>query len=102
MKAATTGKALRKFSSWLAARKLKLAAVLIIVFLVIPQSLESQIIPSPCCAIISAGLGSIASTITNVVGSALNAINTTMTSIDGFQRIVVWPQNLINRAKDVV
>src|SRR6266699_943882 len=83
------------------ARKLALVAVLIVV-LVIPQSSQSQIIPSPCCAILSAGLGSIASAITNVVGSALNAINATMTSIETFQRTVVWPQNLINQAKAVV
>src|SRR5437867_9768230 len=82
--------------------KATLVVMLLLVFFLISQSSESQIIPSPCCAILSAGLSSIASAITNVIGSALNAINATMTSIDGFQRIVVWPQNLINRAKDVV
>jgi hypothetical protein len=102
MKAAMTGKALKRVCRWFGTRKLKIAAILVIVVLVIPKSSQSQIIPSPCCAILSAGLGSIASAITNVVGNALNAINTTMTSIDAFQRAVVWPQNLINRAKDVV
>src|SRR5438309_5655666 len=67
-----------------------------------PQSSESQILPSPCCAILSAGLSSIASAITNVVGSGLNAINATMTSIESFERTVVWPQALINEAKAVV
>src|SRR5213593_4752401 len=102
MKTRSNGETFRNVCRWFGARKLALIAIVVIVALVIPQSSESQILPSPCCAILSAGLGSIASTITNVVGSALNAINTTMTSIDGFQRIVVWPQNLINRAKDVV
>src|SRR6266704_5026577 len=101
MKTASIRNALRTFSGWLGARKLALVALLIVV-LVIPQPSQSQIIPSPCCAILSAGLGSIAGAISNVVGGALNAINTTMTSIESFQRAVVWPQNLINQAKAVV
>jgi hypothetical protein len=68
--------------------------------LVIPQPSQSQI--SPCCAILAAGLGSIADALSSVIGGGLNAINTTMSSIDGFQRAIVWPQNLINQAKTVV
>src|SRR5437867_5790912 len=83
-------------------RKLALIAIALIPVLLIPQSSESQILPSPCCAILSAGLGSIASAITNVIGGALNAINATMTAIDAFERTVVWPQNLINQAKAAV
>src|SRR5437667_3277694 len=86
----------------LGGKNLRLAVVLLTLLLLMPQSSESQILPSPCCAILSAGLGSIAGAITNVVGSALNAINVTMTSIETFQRTVVWPQNLINQAKAVV
>src|SRR5436190_4305383 len=83
-------------------RKLTLAAIVVIAVLVIPQSSQSQILPSPCCAILSFGLSSIASAITNVVGGALDAINSTMSSIEAFQRVVVWPQNLINEAKAAV
>src|ERR1051326_7618267 len=83
-------------------RKVALIAIALIAVLVIPQSSESQILPSPCCAILSAGLGSIASAITNVIGGALSAINATMTSIEAFERTVVWPQNLINEARAVV
>src|ERR1044071_2881738 len=79
-----------------------LVAVALIAVLVVPQSSEGQFLPSPCCAILSAGLGSIASAITNVIGGALNAINATMSSIEAFERTVVWPQNLINQAKAVV
>src|SRR5947208_179500 len=79
-----------------------LIVVALLVFLVIPQSSEGQIIPSPCCAILSAGLSSVASAITNVIGSGLNAINATMTSIETLERTVVWPQNLINQARGVV
>jgi hypothetical protein len=79
-----------------------LIAIALVTLLVIPQSSESQIIPSPCCAILSAGLSSIASAIANVIGSGLNAINAAMSSIEAFERTVVWPQNLINQAKAVV
>jgi hypothetical protein len=51
---------------------------------------------------LSAGLSSIANAITNVVGGALNTINSTMTSIEAFQRSVVWPQDLIDRVRSVV
>src|SRR5215471_12830761 len=93
--------ALRNFGGWLGARKPAVVAILIVV-LVIPRPSQSQILPSPCCAILSAGLGSISSAITNVVGGALNAINATMASIEAFERTVVWPQNLINQARAVV
>ena len=83
-------------------KKPALTAIALVAVLVVPQSSESQILPSPCCAILSAGLGSIASAITNVIGGALNAINATMSSIEAFERTVVWPQNLINQARAVV
>src|SRR5213594_2724732 len=87
----------------IAAKKTRmLVVVMLIVLLFIPQPSNSQILPSPCCAILSAGLSSIASAITNVVGSGLNAINATMTSIESFERTVVWPQGLINEAKAAV
>jgi hypothetical protein len=82
--------------------KAALVVIALLVFLLIPQSSESQIFPSPCCAILSAGLSSVASAITNVIGSGLSAINATMTSIEAFERTAVWPENLINEARGVV
>src|SRR5438093_13215641 len=79
-----------------------LIVIALLVFLVIPQSSQGQIFPSPCCAILSAGLSSVASAITNVIGSGLNTINATMTSIEAFERTVVWPENLIHEARGVV
>jgi len=102
MKRTSITKAVRNVRDWVGARKLVLVAIVVIAVLVIPQSSQSQILPSPCCAILSLGLSSIASAITNVVGGALDAINSTMSSIEAFQRAVVWPQNLINEAKAVV
>src|SRR6266581_2474259 len=94
---------LQNLGGRIAAKKKRiLVAMMLIVLVFIPQPSQSQFLPSPCCAILSAGLGSIASAITNVIGGALNAINTTMASIDLFERTVVWPQNLINQAKAAV
>src|SRR4026207_1212422 len=81
---------------------LKITALLVFVVMLVPGPAESQFLPSPCCAILSTGLGTIASTISNVVGGALSAIRTTLSSIDGFQRTVVWPQVLIDRARTAV
>jgi hypothetical protein len=39
---------------------------------------------------------------TNVIGGALNAINSTLTSIEDFERVIVWPQALIDRARAAV
>jgi len=94
-----TAKNIRRY---LGGKNLLLVVVLPTLLLVMPQSSESQILPSPCCAILSVGLSSIASAITNVVGIGLNAINATMASIESFERTVVWPQGLINEAKAVV
>src|SRR5688572_867362 len=93
------GEFVRNACHWLRAKKLKLAAVVVIAALIVPPPAESQFLPSPCCAVLSAGLGSVASAITNVIGGSLNAINSTMSSIEAFQRTLVWPQNLINQAK---
>src|SRR5215813_1376490 len=93
---------IRNLYQALVRRKLALIAIALIGVLVVPQSLQSQILPSPCCAILSAGLSSVASAITNVIGGTLSAIEATMTSIEDFQRTVVWPQNLINQAKAAV
>lgn len=82
----------------------KKTIVLLIVMagLMIPQSSQGQFLPSPCCALLSAGLGSVTSAITNVIGSGLNAIQSTMNTIEAFQRTIVWPQQLINQAKATV
>jgi hypothetical protein len=72
------------------------------VIIAVPRSSPAQFLPSPCCAILSVGLGSVTGAINNVVGSGLNAIRSTMSSIEAFERTVVWPQSLINEARSVV
>jgi len=52
----------------------------------------------PCCALLVAGLSSIQSALTKVVGGGLNQI----LGVDKFHQAVVWPQNLINQARGLV
>jgi hypothetical protein len=87
---------------WLRKNALRITAPLLLAVFLLPGPAESQFLPSPCCAILSAGLGTISSALNNVIGGALNTIRTTLTSIDAFQRAVVWPQVLIDRARAAV
>jgi len=56
----------------------------------------------PCCALLVAGLSSIQSALTKVIGGGLNQILSVDRAMQQFQLTVVWPQNLINQAKSVV
>jgi hypothetical protein len=77
-------------------------ALILFALLLLPRSSEGQFIPSPCCALLSAGLSSVTSAITNVVGGGLNAISSTIGSIEAFQRTIVWPRDLIDQARNTV
>ncbi len=94
--------AAKRVLEWLWSRKLSGIALILLALLLIPQTSQSQIIPSPCCALLSAGLSSVSSAITNVIGGGLNAISSTMGSIEAFQRSIVWPRDLIDQARAVV
>lgn len=92
----------RKLLNWLPSKRIAVVVVIVMTGLMLPQSSQGQFIPSPCCALLSAGLGNVTSAITNVIGSGLSAIRSTMNTIEAFQRTVVWPQDLINQAKATV
>ena len=49
-----------------------------------------------------AGLSSIQSALTKVVGGGLNQILGVDKAMQQFQQAVVWPQNLINQARSLV
>jgi hypothetical protein len=91
-----------KVAGWVRSRKILAVGLIVAVIIAIPRSSPAQFIPSPCCAILSIGLGSVSSAVSNVVGNGLNTIRSTMATIEAFERTVVWPQNLINEAKSVV
>src|SRR5215831_12292867 len=79
---------------WLWAHGLRLAAVALLLVLLKPQPVKSQFI-DPCCAMLAAGLSTIASTLSGVIGRGLNNILLVDQAISNFQQSVVWPQQLI-------
>src|SRR5260370_17716474 len=67
------------------------AVALLLTVLISPRHIQGQV-PSPCCAILAAGLGTINSTLGSVIGGGLQAINTVLSNISNFEQTVVWPK----------
>ena len=82
---------------WVRRHTVLAAVVLLIAAIVSPRKAEGQL-PNPCCAILATGLGTINSSLINVVGGGLQAINTVMTDIRNFEQTIIWPQQAIARA----
>ena len=95
MQAAKTGR------RWLWTHRLRLAALALLLVLFKPRPVKSQFI-DPCCAMLAAGLSTIASTLTRVTGGGLNSILSVDQAISNFQQSVVWPQQLIAQAQALV
>jgi len=51
---------------------------------------------------LAAGLSTISSTLSSVIGGGLNGILSIEQGISNFEQTVVWPQNLINQARSLV
>src|SRR4029077_14814212 len=75
--------------------------LLLVLTLAVPSPVRSQFI-DPCCAIMAAGLGTISSTLSSVIGGGLNVILSIEQGISTFEQTVVWPENLINQARSLV
>src|SRR5215471_336205 len=86
---------------WLWAQRLRLATLALLLVLFKPQPVRSQFI-DPCCAMLAAGLSTIASTLSGVIGGGLNNILSIDQAISNFQQSVVWPQQLIAQAQALV
>jgi hypothetical protein len=82
---------------WTRRHTLLAAVALLVTAIIAPRQVQGQL-PSPCCAILATGLGTINSSLINVVGGGLQAINTVMTDIRNFEQTVIWPQQAIARA----
>lgn len=81
--------------------KIRAAALLVILFLAVPKPVRSQFL-DPCCAIIAAGLNTIGSALSKVIGGGLNHILSVEQDISQFERTAVWPRALINQALALV
>ena len=82
---------------WIRRHTVLAAVALLLTVLISPRTVQGQL-PSPCCAILAAGLGTINSTLGSVIGGGLQAINTVLSDISNFEQTVVWPKQAIAQA----
>jgi hypothetical protein len=87
---------------WLFSHKFRAAILALILVFTAPWPARAQFGLDPCCAMLAAGLASVQSALTNVVGGGLNQILGVDKAMQQFQQEVVWPQTLINQAKSLV
>jgi hypothetical protein len=92
---------LKRSLRWVWAHKIRAAILLVVLTLALPKPVRSQFV-DPCCAIMAAGLSTISSTLSSVIGGGLNGILSIEQDISKFEQTVVWPQNLINQARALV
>jgi hypothetical protein len=86
---------------WAWGHKMRVVVLAVMLAMVAPHPAKS-IILDPCCAILAAGLSTISSTLSNVVGGGLNGILSIEQTIANFEQTVVWPENLIAQAQALV
>jgi hypothetical protein len=86
---------------WVGGHKFRALLLVLVLVGTAPWPLRAQLGMDPCCALLTAGLASVQSALTNVVGGGLNQILTVDKTIEQFQQTVVWPQGLINQARSL-
>ena len=72
---------------WIRRHAVLAAVALLLTALVSPRKIQGQL-PSPCCAVLAAGLGTINSTLGSVIGGGLQSINTVLSDISNFEQTV--------------
>jgi len=96
-----TKQAMKSGARWVWERRLRVAALVLVFALIAPRPVKSQIL-DPCCAIMAAGLTTIANTLSSVIGGGLNSILSTDQATQNYQQNVVWPQQQISTAQGLV
>ena len=91
----------KRGAGWVWERRLRVAALILVLALVVPRPVKSQFL-DPCCAILASGLATISSTLSSVIGGGLNSILSVDQTIQNFEQTVVWPQQLIAQAQGLV
>src|SRR5712692_8913609 len=85
---------------WAWNRKVRVGVLLLVSTILLPGPAKAFL--DPCCALMAAGLTSISSALSSVIGGGLNSILGVEQDIQKFDQTVVWPQNLINQARSLV
>jgi hypothetical protein len=86
---------------WLWEHRLRVAVLALVLAMLTPRQVKSQLL-DPCCALLAAGLTTISSTLSNVVGGGLNSILAVDQAIQNFEQTVVWPLTQITQAQSLV
>ena len=92
---------LRSAIGWARDHRLRVAVMVLAFLLVLPRPVKSQFL-DPCCAIMAAGLSTISSTLSSVIGGGLTSVLSVDRTISNFEQGVVWPQRLISQAQALV
>jgi len=91
---------LKRSLRWAWAHKLRAAILILVLTLAAPRPVKSQF--DICCGILAAGLSTITSTLSSVIGGGLNNILSVEQTIQSFEQTTVWPQALISQAQALV
>jgi hypothetical protein len=92
-----TRTAVRRIGGCVRCHSVLVAVLLFLTVLISPKKVQGQL-PSPCCAVLAAGLGTINSTLGSVIGGGLQAINSVLSDISSFEQTVIWPKQAIAQA----
>jgi hypothetical protein len=96
-----TGQFVASGSKWVWVHKLRVAVLMVVAVLIAPRPARTQLL-DPCCAIMQAGLASISSALSHVIGGGLNSILSIDQATQSFQQSVVWPPSSIAQAQGLV
>jgi len=91
----------RRCFAWAWRHKVRTVTLAVVLVLTAPKPVKSQFM-DPCCGIMAAGLNTIGSTLSSVIGGGLKDIQSIEQDISKFEQTAVWPQNLINQARSLV
>ena len=83
------------------AHKLRVVVLVVVFALMAPRPAKTQLL-DPCCAIMQAGLASISSALSHVIGQGLNSVLSTDQAIQNFELSVVWPAQQIAQAQALI
>ena len=86
--------------SWVWGHRLRIIVLCVVLVLTAPWPARGQVL-SPCCAILAAGLSSIANSL-KTIASSLNAILGVDRGMLQFEQTVVWPTSAITQAQALV